>query len=298
MNRMRALALTMTIATSSVSAQTPATSIKTFDVVSIKPNTSAGNMVMIRPEPNGKLLATNVAVRMLLRLAFRPMQDYQIFGGPSWLTTDRFDIQAQPESPLSQDEMSAALRLMLEDRFQMKTHRETREMPIYNLVVAKEGKLKSVDAPPPFNPGQAPPPPPPPPAPGAREGLPANFTPPPGAAIQGPGGILASAMPMSQFVNFLSARLGRPVIDKTNLKGYFDIRLEFAPESAPGNVFGPGGPPPGGPVPPATAAGGASDPQGPAIFTAIQEQLGLKLESSKGVVDVVVIDSIQKPTEN
>src|SRR5262249_50157461 len=253
--------LVIVSATISTSAQAPTTPSKTFDVVSIKHDTSGGGLVMIRPEPNGKLIATNVAVRMLLRLAFRPMQDYQILGGPSWLTTDRFDIQAQPESPLSQDEMSVAVRLMLEDRFQLKTHRETREMPIYNLVVAKEGKLKSVDAPPPFNPAQAPPPVPPPP-PGKGEGLPANFTPPPGAAFQGPGGILASAMPMSQFVNFLSARLGRPVVDKTNLKGFFDIRLEFAPETAPGSPFGPGGPPLGGPVPPPAAAG-ASDPQSP-----------------------------------
>jgi uncharacterized protein (TIGR03435 family) len=220
------------------------------------------------------------------------MQDYQIIGGPSWLTTDRFDIQAQPERPLSQDEMTVAVRLMLEDRFQLKTHRETRELPTYTLVVAKEGKLKSVDAPPPFNPAQTPPPPPPPPAAGGT--LPANFTPPPGAAFQGPGAIIASAMAMSQFVNLLSSRLGRTVVDKTNLKGYYDFRLEFAPETAPGGPFGPGGP---GPVPP-PAAGTATDPQGPAIFTAIQEQLGLKLESTKGTVDVVVIDSIQKPTEN
>ncbi|PYS39451.1 MAG: hypothetical protein DMG14_13935, partial [Acidobacteria bacterium] len=78
--------------------------------------------------------------------------------------------------------------------------------------------------------------------------------------------------------------------------GYFDVRLQFAPETAQGNPLGPGGPPlPGGPP---IAPAGATDPQGPSIFTAIQEQLGLKLDSTKGPVDVIVIDSVQKPTEN
>ena len=104
-------------------------------------------------------------------------------------------------------------------------------------------------------------------------------------------------MTMAQIINIISGQLGRPVVDKTDLKGFYDVRLQFAPESAPGGAFGPGGPggPGGGaPVPPPSA----SDPQGPSIFTAVQEQLGLRLESTKGSVEVIVIDSVQKPTEN
>ena len=91
----------------------------------------------------------------------------------------------------------------------------------------------------------------------------------------------------------LTGRLGHTVVDKTGLKGFFDLRLEFAPDSAPVGPFGPAGA-----VGPPVAPGTASDPPGPSIFTAVQEQLGLRLESTKGPVEVLVIDSVQKPTEN
>src|SRR5262249_43996547 len=149
------------------------------------------------------------------------------------------------------DAMSVRLQSLLEDRFQLKVHHETRELPIYTLTVAKDGaKLKSVDAPPRPVPGQAPPPPPPPqPAGGARGALPPNFTPPPASIMMAPGNLLGSAMTMTQVVNALSGLVGRTVIDNTDLKGYFDVRLQFAPESAPGTLLGPGGPPPpGGPA--------------------------------------------------
>jgi bla regulator protein blaR1 len=111
--------------------------------------------------------------------------------------------------------------------------------------------------------------------------------------MAGPTGILGSAISMSRLANFLSGRLGRPVIDKTNLKGYYDVRLEFAPETVPGGA--PVGPPP---VPGPTAPPGAPDPAGPSIFTAIQEQFGLRLESAKDQIPGLVVDSIQKPAEN
>ena len=92
---------------------------------------------------------------------------------------------------------------------------------------------------------------------------------------------------MFNFIQTLSQQLGRPVIDKTELKGLYDIKLQWTPEMGQGPVA------PGGPEPPPPP-----DTSGPSIFTAVQEQLGLRLESAKGPVDVVVIDSIQKPTEN
>ena len=279
------------LATSPLFSQTPKVASPIFEVVSIKPNKSVGGPIVLDPEPGGRFIATNETVRGLLRFAFfafRPMEDSQIAGGPEWVTSDRFDIQAQASGPLSYDDMSIAVRAMLEDRFQLQAHRETRDLPVYNLVIAKDGaKMKAVTAPPPFNPAEAPPPPPP------RPGASANFTPPPGMIFRGLNNVIGSAIPIEQLVSVLSSFLGRLVIDRTDLKGYFDLKLEFAPQSTPGNRLGPG-----------TAGGqavgqpAASDPQGPSIFTAVQEQLGLRLESSRGPIEVIVIDSIQKPSEN
>ena len=114
----------------------------------------------------------------------------------------------------------------------------------------------------------------------------------------------ATATPVGGLVGMLQGQAGRPVIDKTNLKGLFDISLRFSPEGQPG-LAGIGAPPPGaGPAgiagaggPGGPAANAASEPL-PSLFTAVQEQLGLKLESTKGPVDFLVIDSVQKPTEN
>ncbi len=111
---------------------------------------------------------------------------------------------------------------------------------------------------------------------------------PRGMMGMGPGRIEANGMPIANFIQGLSQQLGRPVIDKTGLKGFYDIKLQWTPDLGEGFVK-PGGPEPAPPPP---------DTSGPSIFTAIQEQLGLRLESGKGPVDVLVIDSVQRPTEN
>jgi bla regulator protein blaR1 len=277
-----------------VSSQASQEARRTFEVVSIKSNTSGPGPTMLGPQPGGRFVATNASARMLLRLAYRPMQDYQILGGPGWIGSDRFDVEAKANGTLTIDELAGAVQSMLQDRFQLQAHHESRELPIYVLTVGKDGaKLKSVDPPPPRDPNAPAPAPPPPPPPPGGPGSPGNtsFAPPPGAMMMGPGMVSASAVSMTQVVTLLSQLLGRPVIDKTNLKGFFDLKLQFAPDSAPGGPLGPG------PGPPIAPAAGASDPSGPSIFTAIQD-LGLKLDSTKGPVDVLVIDSVQKPTEN
>jgi len=114
--------------------------------------------------------------------------------------------------------------------------------------------------------------------------------------MMGPGMLVGGSMSMTQLLNSLSGLVGRTIIDKTDLKGYFDVRLQFAPDSAPGSAFPGGGPPPPG-APGGIAPAAASDPA-VSIFTAVQEQLGLKLDSTRGPVDVLVIDSVQKPSEN
>ena len=123
--------------------------------------------------------------------------------------------------------------------------------------------------------------------------------------MMGPNGaaMSATAVPFANLVGMLQQQAGRPIVDKTELTGLYDFKLNFLPESVPGGIatpFGPVTPGPGGGLAgPAGAAPNstAADPV-PSIFTAVQEQLGLKLESAKGPVEVIVIESVQKPTEN
>jgi uncharacterized protein (TIGR03435 family) len=262
---------------------------------------------MIQMPPTGRVNIVNATVRMLLRSAYR-LQDYQVIGGPDWLNADRFDIQAAPPADykpepsvpcLGVDCPLTAAQIMMQgllaDRFQLKVHRETRELPVYELTIAKNGfKLKGVAPPPPRPPGTPPgPPPPPPPPPGtAPPTNPAALpTPPPGALMNFGTGLSASAVPFAALSSALTQILGRPVIDKTGIKGYYDFKRVFSRDGISNS--GPLPPPPGGPAPGLDA----SDPM-PSIFTAVQEQLGLKLDSTKGPVEVLLIDSVRKPMEN
>jgi uncharacterized protein (TIGR03435 family) len=268
-----------------------------FEVASVKPNTSGSGATSIGgPNPN-RFNAVNAPVRMLLRSAFR-LQDFQIIGGPGWMSTDRFDIEARAEGLKPGDPcfgpdcppgpLQIMLQNLLTDRFQLKTHRETREVSTYELTVVKSGfKLKEVPPPSPREPGATPPPPPPAPA----GGLPAAR---PGSIMMGRGQLAAGAAPFANLVSVLSQVLGRPVVDKTGITGFYDFTLTWTPAPAEG-----GGPPsPLGPGVPGGAQPLPVDPAGPSIFTAIQEQWGLKLDSTKGPVDVLVVDSVSKPTEN
>jgi uncharacterized protein (TIGR03435 family) len=219
---------------------------------------------------------------MLIRNAYR-VQDFQIIGGPSWMASDRWDIQAKAEENVSPNEVNEMMQTLLAERFQLKFHKETRELPVYELLVAKDGpKLKETGT---------------------------DSTTSPQATIQVPGGgnaavgrgtmvtigggqISGSAMSMTQLIQVLANNLGRTVIDKTGLTGSYDIKLEWRPDPGQGPAF-PGAPPGGG------GAGSPPplDPSLPSIFTAIQEQLGLKIESAKGPVEVLVIDGAEKPVE-
>src|SRR5262245_20530219 len=183
-----------------------------FDVVSIKPNTGGPGPTMIQMPPTGRVTIVNATFRMMLRSAHR-LQDYQIVGGPDWLNRDRFDIQAAPaadyqpeplvpcigpDCPLSKVQLM--MQALLADRFQFKSHRETRELPIYEMTIARSGfKLKEIAAPPARGPGAPPPPPPPPPPPGTPPPTnPAALpTPPPGAMMNFGTGIAASAVPFA-----------------------------------------------------------------------------------------------------
>jgi uncharacterized protein (TIGR03435 family) len=267
-------------------AQSSPASDPAFEVVSVKPNKSGDQRVMIQMPPTGRFTATNIAVRMLLRQAY-DVQDFQIVGGPNWLASDRFDIVAKtPEGMTGPEQIRLMLRAMLGDRFKLAAHVETREMPIYSIVVARpDGKLgpklsaAKVDCEARFA--------------AARRGGPPPSFPEPGQPVEcgfmmAPGNMNVGGMPMAELARALSPQVGRIVVDKTGLQGRYDFQMTYAPE---GRGFGPG-PGPGGAEPPPV------DPNMPSLFTALQEQLGLKLDSERGPVDVVVIDRVEQPTED
>ncbi len=249
--------------------------IPTFDVISVKPNKdSPGTRMQFTPDG---LRGTGVTVRFLLYEGFGGINGNQVINEPAWASTDGFDIEAKvlpadvpTLAKMTFEQRRTMFQSILADRFKLVVHHETREMPVYVLSVAKGGvKFKETT---PDNPAAAP----------RRRGTMINR-----------GKITSTDAQMSTLVTILSRQLGRPVIDKTGLTGDYDFTLEYTPDD--------GGPPPSTtPRPPdgSTApAAGAPDP-GVSIFTALQEQMGLKLESTKGPVDVVVIDHIEKPAEN
>jgi uncharacterized protein (TIGR03435 family) len=291
-------------------------------VASVKKNVGGlGSLMRIGP---GMISASGVPVRLLLRQAYGQLQDFQVVGGPPWMTSDRFDIEAKLEgdTPMSPQVLQSVLRQILEDRFALKVHKEARDLPIYALMLARsDGRLgpnlkpaspecttmmtqrgrgpapdgRGAPGPdgrggvavgrggPPDGrggPGRAGGPPPPP-----------DFDAPAacGQRMGGFGRIRAGGTTMADFATMISGTAQRVVIDKTGLTGYYDFALTYTPT---GDQFPQGPPPPGAPPPPPI------DPDGPSFFTAIQEQLGLKLDNQRGPVDVMVIDSIQPPTEN
>lgn len=262
MNHPIASLLAIAAVTGSLAAQT------SFDVASIKPMKETDDRVMIRQMPGGRFTASGVSLRLLIGIAY-DVRDFQISGGPGWMSSDRYEINAVTEGTertLPPEKMRELLRALLAERFQLKTHDEEKELPVYNLVVAKGGpKLKESE-------------------------VPAGNGPRPQMVRIGRGQISGKGMPMNLLTQQLAQNLGRPVIDKTELKGRYDIEMEWAPDPGQGGLPGVPGPPDGG-----AAAGDAS---GPTLYTALQEKLGLKLEPAKGPVRTLVIDSAAKPTEN
>ena len=266
-------------------AQTGGNANAAFDVTSVKPNNAGSGMIRMLPAANGGWQAENVPLGMLVRLAFQ-LQDNQIVGGPKWLFEDRFDVKGTGTAPGGDGPIFDKLKSLLKDRFKLVTHVETREQSMFALVLARsDGKLGEKMTPSttdctPTGPngrgrGQAAPP-----VPGER---------PKCGFMIGPGRIMVGGQTMPSFAQTLSRFVGGIVVDKTGLAGTYDIELSYAPDPAI-NFAGRDLPPQPGAPPPV----GNSD--APSIFAAVQEQLGLKLESTKGPVDVLVVDSAEKPT--
>lgn len=224
-----------------------------FEVASIKPANSGRPGMSIETEP-GRFKAINATVSFLIQYAYG-IKDFQLSGGPGWMGSDKFDIDAKGEAKTGDREFPSMMRTLLADRFQLKSHQETRTLPVFDLVVAKDGPKFS----------RAPE--------TAQSGTRGNR-----------GQLTISKGTMASLASTLSNILRKKVVDKTGLMGEYEMKLKWTPDDFQPPPLQPNGPPP--------------DPNTPSIFTAIQEQLGLKLESSKGPVEVLVIDSISKPTEN
>jgi uncharacterized protein (TIGR03435 family) len=214
--------------------------------------------------------AANIQLHDLLLQAFELQEPEQLLGDPKWATSDRWDIDARvaPEdiaalAKMTYHERMGMFQEILIERFGMKAHHETRDLPVYALVVAKGGPKMT----------------------------PSTLRPDDSAGIPGEPGLLTPSRgeetgrgTMMEFLaRDLSEELGRKVVDSTGLKGRYDFTLTWTPEESAGAMAG-------------SSASGAA--QGPSLFTAVQEQLGLKLEAVKAPVDVVVIDHLEKPAEN
>jgi uncharacterized protein (TIGR03435 family) len=231
---------------------------QTLEVASVKPshNTTAdSNLDSLR----GRLTATTITLRELIRLAYG-VRDYQIGRAPGWIDSERFDIVAKSVSSKtnSLEDEKSLVRELLADRFQLSTHREAKQMPVYLLVVAKNGpKLTAHNDS----------------APKTRGGC---------------GRLVGRRVTTDVIATMLSRQLEHEVLNRTGLSGDYDVQLNFTPDSGPCRV---GADTQGGSV--STDASAL-----PSIHTAVQEQLGLKLESAKGSVDVLIIDRIERPSEN
>jgi uncharacterized protein (TIGR03435 family) len=276
-------------------AQTPAAAQgPVFEVASIKPN-PAGRDAPTRQRTlqGGRFVAENMPVALLIGQAF-DLPAYRLTGGPQWIWSDAFDINARADSDLlpadGQRPLRGALRALLADRFKLVAHIETRQLPMYALVLARsDGRLgpnltrssrtdcdairervakeQATDGP------SGPPPPPP-----------ANGVAPPCGAMNGVGTFAIDSGTLERLANYLSSELNTRVADRTGLTGLFNARLTWTPDQSPSGALDPGARP--------------TDPDGPALFTAVQEQLGLKLQKTTGPVDVLIIDRIERPTPN
>jgi uncharacterized protein (TIGR03435 family) len=240
-------------------AQTPPTRL-TFDVATIRPSPALDRNGGIKALPGGDgYTAQNIPVKLMISLMYRvPMR--QITGGPEWLDTDRYNVEARADRAYSIDDLHVMYQNLLADRFHLKFHKETKEGNVYALMLDTPGsKMKPNGGPQDFN-------------------IPITFA--------ADGSIIGRRVPIPYLCWWLGQQLqdtGRPVIDLTGLTGNYDFTLTFAPE-----------------LPPDASRDNQSPEQRdrPTLIEAVKPQLGLKLQQQKGPIDYYVIDHIDRPSDN
>ena len=239
-----------------------------FDVISVKPDKNPDAISHARLDADG-LAAENVTVHMLLMESYQLNED-QLLGEPSWAKTDRFDIEAKVAGPdvaklakLSTRDRRSMFRQVLTEQFHLTAHAETKRLPVYVVTVAKGGPKFKRHVPDPAHP--------------ERENGSGWFN-------WSRGKLVVQGPTMSYFLFALSLELRHSFVDKTGLTGNYDFTLEWTPDDL------------AAPSPGTDSEQSSSGNSAPSIFTAIQEQLGLKLESTKGPVQVMVVDNVTRPT--
>lgn len=257
------------VADGNATATSSGLKVPQFDVASVKKNKSDSHMMRIMMKTDG-FACENISLKTLISNAYGIRQDL-ISGGPGWAETEGFDVDAKVAGPdvdtykkLTTKERQSVLEALLVERFHLKVHLENKVLPIYDLVIAKGGvKLKQLPAI-----DEA-----------AEEAKPEEQRRERGSFSTGPGRFDGRGVDFHNFVENLAYIAERTVIDKTGLSGIYNINLNWTPEDA------------------APSADAGVEP-GASLFTALQEQLGLKLESSKGPVETIVIDRADPPSEN
>jgi len=216
-----------------------------FDVISIRPNHTGEQNYSIRTPPGGRFTGRNITVKALLLYAL-DVKDFQIVNLPGWCDSERFDMEAKTsmQDAIDPEGLRPLIGKLLESRFQLATHRETKELPLYSLTAPKAAAK--------LHPNNG--------TPGHSSDWASNH-------------INATAVTVAEFGHLLEAQLDRVVVDATGIQGVFDFHLTWTPEQQ-------------------------ADISGPSLFTALQEQYGLKLESGKGPVAITVVDHVERPSEN
>jgi len=266
----RLVALIAFVALNCAFAQQSASKRPEFAVASVKPSDSPGRSEI--GNFNGRSHARNATLKMIMAVAYQ-VPIFQISGGPAWADSERFEIEGKAEDPKTgYIQLRLMLQSLLEERFHLRLHHETKVSSVYSLVVSKRGvrMTRSADQ-----------------TSSDATGVPSSPAdgPPRGSFLSGPGLLVANATFMSVFAKVLTPELERPVLDKTNLLGRYDISLKWTPDiqrtgDAAGQDIAP------------------NAPDLPSLITALREQLGLELKSDRGPVDFLKIDSAEKPSPN
>jgi uncharacterized protein (TIGR03435 family) len=258
-----------------VQSQPAATNLSDFkfEVVSIKPAKNPNGGWALNPTDDG-VRGLNVPLEYLIHQAYGIHEDYRYSGAPNWIKSENYDVEAKMESsvadafrklPRAQQEVALEhmLQVVLAERFNLKVHRETKELPVYFLVVARGGPKLQESKPNPDDPN-----------------APRNAS--WGGTVRGPLTIsTAKLMPIEDLASELSRSVGRMVLDKTGLTGKYDFTLQYVREQIA-----------------VTPSADTSDSSDTSIFRALQDQLGLKLESGKGPVEIIVIDHVERASGN